>query len=252
MTFAEAAALFIERWSKPRCQSWARIDEILQRKFPTLMQRPVVRITRSNMAEAVAAISAPMMTNRALATVRKMFSWLEQRGIIEEHPCIRMPLPAKENPRERVLTGDEIVRVWHAAEVLGPIGAPYYRMPMLRAQRRGETSRMRWANIADGVWSIPGKDTKNGKGHTVHLPTQALALIYGTARCENCPFVSSHDGVGPIANQARMKVLLDRASGVTDRVSHDVRRSVVSHLAGLGVAPHILEKIINHQSGVIS
>ena len=35
-------------------------------------------------------------------------------------------------------------------------------------------------------------------------------------------------------------------------VIHDVRRSVASGMAGLGVQPHILEAVLNHKSGTVS
>ena len=37
-----------------------------------------------------------------------------------------------------------------------------------------------------------------------------------------------------------------------DWVIHDLRRTVVTGMAGLGVAPHIADKVLNHQSGTIS
>jgi integrase len=33
---------------------------------------------------------------------------------------------------------------------------------------------------------------------------------------------------------------------------HDLRRSCASHMAGLGVAPHIVEAVLNHRSGTVS
>jgi integrase len=48
------------------------------------------------------------------------------------------------------------------------------------------------------------------------------------------------------------KKRLDAISGVRDWVIHDLRRTAVSGMARLGVAPHIADKILNHQSGSIS
>src|SRR5262249_29358966 len=41
-------------------------------------------------------------------------------------------------------------------------------------------------------------------------------------------------------------------AGVTGWVLHDLRRTVVSGMARLGVPPHVADKILNHQSGTIS
>jgi hypothetical protein len=45
---------------------------------------------------------------------------------------------------------------------------------------------------------------------------------------------------------------LDELSGVTGWRLHDLRRTCVSGMARLGIAPHIADKILNHQAGTIS
>ena len=45
---------------------------------------------------------------------------------------------------------------------------------------------------------------------------------------------------------------LDVLSGVSGWRLHDLRRTCVSGMARLGVAPHLADKILNHQSGTIS
>jgi integrase len=45
------------------------------------------------------------------------------------------------------------------------------------------------------------------------------------------------------------KAELDRRSGVTSWTVHDIRRTVATRMADLGVQPHIVEQILNHQSG---
>jgi integrase len=48
---------------------------------------------------------------------------------------------------------------------------------------------------------------------------------------------------------ARGKTALDARSGVTGWTLHDIRRSVATRMADLGIGPHIIEQILNHQSG---
>jgi integrase len=45
------------------------------------------------------------------------------------------------------------------------------------------------------------------------------------------------------------KHALDERSGVTAWTVHDIRRSAATRMADLGVQPHIIEQILNHQSG---
>jgi hypothetical protein len=37
--------------------------------------------------------------------------------------------------------------------------------------------------------------------------------------------------------------------GFSDWTIHDIRRSVATGIANIGIAPHIIEEILNHQSG---
>jgi integrase len=45
------------------------------------------------------------------------------------------------------------------------------------------------------------------------------------------------------------KRAFDARSGVTGWTIHDIRRTVATRMADLGVAPHVIEEILNHQSG---
>ena len=64
--------------------------------------------------------------------------------------------------------------------------------------------------------------------------------------------VFSGDGRRVFQGYSKAKAKLDRLSGVSDWTLHDLRRTVVSGMARLGVAPHVADKILNHHSGTIS
>ena len=59
-------------------------------------------------------------------------------------------------------------------------------------------------------------------------------------------------GMHPFQAFSAAKRELDTISGITGWRLHDLRRTCVSGMAGLGVAPHVADKILNHQSGTIS
>jgi integrase len=64
--------------------------------------------------------------------------------------------------------------------------------------------------------------------------------------------VFTTDGQKPFQGYSKAKARLDRLAGVSDWTLHDLRRTVVSGMARLGVAPHVADKVLNHQSGTIS
>jgi integrase len=65
-------------------------------------------------------------------------------------------------------------------------------------------------------------------------------------------YVFSLLGTKPFPGFSRAKRRLDQLSGVTGWRLHDLRRTCVSGMARLGTAPHVADKILNHQSGTIS
>src|SRR5205807_7574378 len=66
------------------------------------------------------------------------------------------------------------------------------------------------------------------------------------------PLVLCLLGTKPFQEFSKAKRELDRLSGITGWRLHDLRRTCVSGMARLGIAPHVADKILNHQSGTIS
>jgi integrase len=57
------------------------------------------------------------------------------------------------------------------------------------------------------------------------------------------------EGEGGFSGWSKAKAALDEACGVTDWTLHDLRRTAATRMADLGVAPHVVEVIVNHISG---
>jgi integrase len=97
---------------------------------------------------------------------------------------------------------------------------------------------------------MPGEHAKNGKPYTVHLSHPALELLSQLPQTGELVF--SGDGITVFEGYSKAKTRFDRVSGVSGWTLHDLRRTVVSGMARLGVALHVADKILNHQSGTIS
>ena len=63
-------------------------------------------------------------------------------------PCFKLPTPSKERRRDRVLTDEELKKVWKAlgSEKSAAI-ADAFKLRLLTAQRGGEVLAMRWAEV---------------------------------------------------------------------------------------------------------
>ena len=72
-------------------------------------------ITKNDVLELMDAIlerGAPIAANRTLACVRKMFNWAHGRDLLDTNPCFGVEAPSRENHRDRVLTKEEIIKLW--------------------------------------------------------------------------------------------------------------------------------------------
>jgi integrase len=237
-------------------RSGGEISRLLRREVgKTWAGRSVHEITKRDVVEVVTAIEqrgAPVAANKTLKSMKTFLRWCVGRAVLDQSPAEGVPLPAKEIARDRVLDDEELTRIILAArEIGGPYGG-IVEFLALTGQRREEVARLQWEelDLAHRIWTIPKSRTKNAKAHVVHLSEQSLAVL--TRADQNSPLVFSLLGTKPFQEFSRAKRVLDQLSGVTGWRLHDLRRTCVSGMARLGVAPHVADKILNRQSGTIS
>jgi integrase len=111
---------------------------------------------------------------------------------------------------------------------------------------------MRWDHIDPNghLWLVPGAHAKNLKPHIVHLSVPSRGLLKSMPHTGELVF--SVDGKTLFQGYSKAKAKLDERSRLSGWTLHDLRRTVVSGMAALGVAPHVADKILNHQTGTIS
>jgi integrase len=172
--------------------------------------------------------------------------------VLDQSPADGIPLPTREIPRDRVLSNEELLRIILAARQIGGAYGGIVELLALTGQRREEAARCPWDEIdlPARIWTLPQGRTKNAKPHIVHLSDQAVAVLQRTS--QRGKFVSSRTGDRPFQAFSSAKRELDKICGVSEWHIHDLRRTCVSGMAALGVAPHVADKILNHQSGTIS
>jgi integrase len=176
-----------------------------------------------------------------------MFEWAMRQGYeLPANPVRGSNKPAINGSRERVLTEDELGRIWRALN--GSDFSRILKLLILTGQRRDEIGKLRWSeiDIERAVFVLPGNRTKNKREHVVPLSPQAIALLPDRVLGREWVF-----GIGKgFSGYSRAKLLLDKRSGVSGWRTHDVRRSVATLMADrIGVLPHVIEAILNHVSG---
>ena len=99
------------------------------------------------------------------------------------------------------------------------------------------------------TWTLPKERSKNGKAHTLPLLSLALEIIRSVPRMASRDYLFGARSRDGFTKWDLSKQQLDERCGVTDFRIHDVRRSVATGMANIGVQLHIIEQILNHQSG---
>jgi len=237
-------------------RSAAEISRLLRREVGEAWgDRSLHEISKHDVVSLVSAISgrgAPSAANKALKSIKTFLRWCVGRAILEKSPADGVPMPAREEARDRVLSDTELVSVIHAARTMaGPYGV-IVEFLALTGQRREEVAQATWDefDFEQRVWIIPKSRSKNSKSHIVHLSKPVIALLRQAPKLGS--FVFTIGGEKPFRRFSAAKRVLDERSGVNGWRLHDLRRTCVSGMARLGVAPHVADKILNHQSGTIS
>ncbi len=215
--------------------------------------RPLVSITKADIQawhDGYVSSGREAGANRYLAHVRTFFKWAKARGIIDHDPSADVVKGGATQARERVLTQDELVRVWQAT------GEPHsyhhiVRLLILTGQRREEVGGMEWRELDmdAAIWNLPAARAKNRRQHLIPLSAPALDILRSIPKSASGLVFPTRNGTA-FNDWSGGKERLDAAIGIEPWRLHDLRRTWVTHASeDLGIAPHIVESAVNHVSG---
>lgn len=228
-TFPHARAEYLAQ-GKWRPYSRYQITRTLNRHFH--WTKPLDKITHRDVAEAIDAIKAPSEAAHAFKDIRSFFNWCVPR-YLKASPVDGLKSPSRYIPRERVLSDDELRKVWHAADPSHPYGITL-RLLILLGQRLGETSQITQQWLDGTTLTIPASITKNGRLHRFPIPPIAVPLI---------------KNLTPFKGWGKRKTELDHALNLANWTHHDLRRTYATILQRLGVRLEVTEALLNHVSG---
>lgn len=226
-----------------------------------------------------------------LASYKVFFNWCIQKHYLDRSPCERMKTK-KPPSRTRVLSDEELRLVWQVCELAGqgaegelptragrvdavttivprplinPTFAKIVRLLILTGQRRGEIASLHSSWLGTDSITLPPEVTKNGREHTCPLSALASSLL---ASAPHSPWQARHQARGandyilfPSARnpqrpfsfwQAKDDLDTALSGSVKPFTLHDLRRTFATRLAELGVAPHVIERLLNHITGTLS
>jgi integrase len=233
--------------------SYTQKERHLVKHCRALHALPLAKLDRRTVAARLAKVadkSGPVEANRVRASLAAFFNWCISEGYTESNPVVgtnRRP----EKSRERVLTDSELKAIWAATGGADDYSA-IVRLLLLTCCRADEIGSLSWPEISDDCITLPGSRVKNSRDHIIPLSAPARAILEARPKMLGRDFVfgRAHSD-GGFTGWSSCKVLLDeriKASGVrvAPWTNHDLRRTVATRLGELGIAPHVVEAVLNH------
>lgn len=246
--------------------------------FPTLGHVPLNEITPKDFAKVLAKAEqrSPKGAHESRSALGSLFKWSKHRLLVDENPMIGMGFTYKSEPRDRLVTDDEIARLWKAIDD-PEFGATkgmrlLLKLAILTGQRNSEVAGARrselhiGATVATPHWRIPRARMKRKKGKQdqfVFLSTQAAALFQealGLAG-DDSDYVFPAQPRGRQSQQtieqehisqesvSRAWARLRTFSKVDGANLHDTRKSITTYLGDRGEGSDILDRILDHVVG---
>ncbi len=276
ITLTDAVAQFIAKYAKKENRGWKETERIFDKYVkPDLGDFRLEAITRADVRNVLdGMVDTPYMANRTLAAISKFYNWAVERELATASPVAGLKKTAPEKSRDRALDESEIKAVWNAFNAMGwPFGLAF-RLMLVTGQRRNEVAQMKWKdlNLKKGIWSLPREATKADRAHEVPLSPLALEVLNSVHKTSK-KYVFSTTTTTPISGFSQGKNTADKTIAIhkleamgqdkwTDKQLvkamlpdwrlHDLRRTVATEMAKLKVAPHVIEKVLNHSTGQIS
>lgn len=242
---------------KPR--SYLEVERHLLAHAKRLHGLQMANIDRRSIAAlltGIAAASGPTEANHVRASLSAFFGWAMREGLIEANPVIGTNRAVENSARSRVLNDSEIRKIWNSAgdDDYGTI----VKLLMLTGQRRDEIGGLRRSEIDldKALISLPAERTKNSRPHDIPLSPAALAIVEDWIQRgdDSREYVFGRGKVG-YQGWSNSKEILDQrmneaGKAIPHWTLHDLRRTTSTRMHDeLGIAPHIVEAVLNHVSG---
>ncbi|MGO8866415.1 MAG: tyrosine-type recombinase/integrase [Alphaproteobacteria bacterium] len=255
ITYERAKELFLAEKRKARRQTTIEnYEDRFKRHLPYTGQ--LAGFNHVELANRLAKVRTPGEHDHTLSVAKTFFNWAYNRRLIDDNPTRGMKMYGR-SPRTRVLSDDELKAIWRLCEMdhteLPDAFRAIVRLLILTGMRRGECSAIQSSWVAGDTLTLPTEITKNKRQHTLPLGPLTQAIVKPLLPKPDEPPALLFPARGkpglPFNGWSKSKTALDKLSGVAGWTLHDIRRTVASNLAALGVQLPVIERLLNHVSG---
>jgi len=272
-TFEALAARYLkehaERHKRPRSAEEDRrnlavhvLPKWSKRDFRTIRRADVIELI-----EAIVSAGKHAAGNRVHSLISKIFSFAIDADLLEANPAARLRKRGVEKVGRRLLSDDEI-RVFWRGIVVSPISRPVglaLRLALLTAARASEIAGARkdeFQNLdqpEQAVWLVPSERAKNRMTHLIPLAPLAIETVKNAIELSGHSefvFPTRLNRDGPIDRHTLTVAMVRFAKSLKAPTAktwqqeiptpHDLRRTVSTRLARMGIAKEIRDRALNH------
>jgi len=232
--------------------------------YPTIGNLPPNEIHPQHIDKILRNIvkaGAPTVSNDVLRYFKRLFSYARKRRMVSDNPAADFDYSdagGKESSRNRALSLKEIktlLKAMSIAPALGRDNELAFKLLLLLGVRKCELLTAPWCefDLDKGIWCIPENRTKTTQAVDIPLPPLAVKwfqeLKVRAARSEwvfPARRISTRK-LGHISPDTLNLAQTRINHGLNHFTIHDLRRTVRTQLAALGISPHIAERVLNHK-----
>jgi integrase len=216
----------------------------------------VIRVIDSIAEESRRGEGAPVLADRVKAIISSMYRWAQREDRLEHNPAQLIDNRAPGRWRDRILADCEIPAFWIGLDSapVEPSMRYIFRLLLLLGQRRTEVCGALVSEfdlISDvRVWTIGRDRTKNGRTHSIPLPDMAAHFWREAIEqfSDGLHVFPGRDTGGPIDGSSVTRAMrrTREALALQDLTVHDLRRTVRSRMAGIGIRREHSAAALNH------
>jgi integrase len=229
---------------------------VLERGLAKLLKRDLAALTREDFVRLIEAVRSDGARQSLRQRVTPFLNYAVNAGLIPHNVMAgwKRPRASKAERQERagrILTADEIRRVWTAASKGSTYGA-MVRVMLLTGLRIGTTAQLQrnWIDEAKGALEIPPHAMKSGRAFAVPLTAELRHILDAQPRWATTDLIfptRSRDGKAVrIASAGKMQPRLLKASATSGWSPHDCRRTFRSMMSDLGFDDDLSERALAH------
>ncbi|CDK99965.1 Putative prophage CPZ-55 integrase [Magnetospirillum gryphiswaldense MSR-1 v2] len=259
-TVAATVEDYVAGYCRPNQRQWKQTEAMLRNHVvPKIGKKLLVELRRADVVELMDDLQHKKgltdQCDRVLTSLKHLLNWSVEREWIEVNVAQPIKKRFRSDSRDRVLSGDELKAIWTAAEGLTDPSRSLIKVMILTGQRRDEVREMEWSEVdlERAVWTLPMLRNKGKREHVVPLAPEVKAILEELPRLGN-RWVFTAKGTVAYNGMKRLKEILDREAKAAEWEPwefHDIRRTVETGLASLGIGQELRDRVMNHAtSGV--